>query len=124
MFQFGQTRFIDLEEARILLRSGLIPLRKDGAGLHPVNLLGHAIDNDTEMIKQHLGIDLNAQGNLATVLDSQFIAQKARIKHHNGHLFSFRNILAPWGSMSNIFTSLAMIASIPWSLLFSPQLKA
>ena len=63
-FHFGQTRFLDLNEASGLLGEVFSPVRDDNAGVRLVILIGHAVDNDTEMIKQHFGIDTNAKGNI------------------------------------------------------------
>ncbi|KAF2657712.1 hypothetical protein K491DRAFT_776939 [Lophiostoma macrostomum CBS 122681] len=79
-FAFGETRFVHMDEARNILQEAFIhPINEYGSGNRPVIFIGHAVDNDIEMMKQHFGIDLNDLGTIVATLDTQILAQEAHL---------------------------------------------
>jgi hypothetical protein len=79
-FAFGETRFVRREEVRDVLQNAfLYPIDEYGSGYRPVVFLGHAVTNDIEILKKHFGIDLNELGTIVSTLDTQILAQEAKL---------------------------------------------
>jgi hypothetical protein len=81
-FQFGQTSFVEPEEARELLRHAFINIDNRGHP-RPVIFIGHAIDNDIKVIKDRFGFDIEALGVVVAILDTQVLATESG--HVNGY---------------------------------------
>ncbi|KAL1799514.1 hypothetical protein ACET3X_003551 [Alternaria dauci] len=72
-FQFGRTTFVGINEAKTMLKN--IFTRRDELGnLRPVIFVGHAVDNDNEMIKSRFGLDLEELGTIVATVDTQVLA--------------------------------------------------
>lgn len=75
-FQFGKTTFSDIEEAKEILRDSFTRFDYRGQ-LLPVIFVGHAVDNDTKMIKARFGLDLEELGVIVATVDTQTLAVEA-----------------------------------------------
>ncbi|KAH8723030.1 hypothetical protein GQ44DRAFT_741368 [Phaeosphaeriaceae sp. PMI808] len=79
-FQFGVTKFVDIEDAKNILRFSF--LRQHGR-YHPkqraIILVGHAIENDTKMMKDRFGFDVNELGVVISTIDTQILAADCKI---------------------------------------------
>ncbi|KAF2250390.1 hypothetical protein BU26DRAFT_387166, partial [Trematosphaeria pertusa] len=91
-FEFGATKFVTMEEARRLLLDSFSHSRGDGS-LRPVIFIGHAVDNDVDSMKEHLGVDLNELGVIATALDTQAMATELGLVPES-RLLSLKDLLA------------------------------
>ena len=79
-FQFGTTSFADMEQAKKMLRNSFI--RYDVRGnLRPVILIGHAVDNDVQMIKERFDLDIDQLGVVVATVDTQELAIEANLCH-------------------------------------------
>lgn len=91
-FQFGQTTFVTMNEGRQMLlesfRWGHV-----GEPLRPIIFIGHAVDNDTEAMKERMRVDLAALGVIAVTLDTQVMAQELSIADVDRKI-SLKDILA------------------------------
>ncbi|KAH7381162.1 hypothetical protein DE146DRAFT_728783 [Phaeosphaeria sp. MPI-PUGE-AT-0046c] len=76
-FQFGQTTFAKQSEVKALLEYAFSQTDKRGQRL-PVIFVGHAVDNDIQVIKEHFGFDIDAQGVLVATIDTQEMAREVR----------------------------------------------
>jgi hypothetical protein len=72
-FQFGNTTFISVDEATAMLRHVFTPQDEYG-NLRPVIFMGHAVDNDYEIIKSRFGLDLEQLGTIVATIDTQVLA--------------------------------------------------
>jgi hypothetical protein len=80
--RFGVTRFATTKEARDFLTSCLswpIDASKPEGEKCPVVFLGHAVNNDLNILQQELGIDSTVLSNVVAVIDTQTIANEKRI---------------------------------------------
>lgn len=74
-FSFGKTTFVTSSEAKQALNDTLI--RRDESGkLEPMILIGHAVDNDIDVLREKFDFDLAASGNIVMVLDTQVMASE------------------------------------------------
>ncbi|KAH7069944.1 hypothetical protein BKA63DRAFT_420863 [Paraphoma chrysanthemicola] len=72
-FQFGKTTFVDIDEAKDMLRHSF--LRFDARGQpRPTIFVGHAVQNDVKMIKERFGLDIAALGAVVGTIDTQVLA--------------------------------------------------
>ncbi|CAO2647594.1 Nn.00g085160.m01.CDS01 [Neocucurbitaria sp. VM-36] len=95
-FHFGTSKFVTLNEAKQVLINTFVRPRQythDGE-LQPIILIGHAVENDFDHIKQVFGIDLRSYGTIVKVIDTQVMAQNAGIKGPNGPYISLKDLLA------------------------------
>lgn len=72
-FQFGWTTFVHVDEARAMLHD-IFTRRDEFGNLRPVIFVGHAIDNDYEIIKSRFGLDLQQLGTIVATIDTQVLA--------------------------------------------------
>lgn len=94
-FDFGATRFVTLEEGRQLLLHNFITYGEE-LNLRPIVLIGHAVENDIEAMKEHLEVDLASLGVILVALDTQFMAQELNIGVTNKKI-SLKNLLGHFG---------------------------
>jgi hypothetical protein len=72
-FQFGKTTFVDMAQARKLLQYAFS--RVDALGRpRPIVFVGHAVDNDIQVIKDRFGFDIDALGVVVATIDTQVLA--------------------------------------------------
>jgi hypothetical protein len=77
-FRFGTTSFADMEQAKTTLLDSFI--RYDARGnLRPVTLIGHAVDNDVQMIKERFHLDIEQLGVVVAMVDTQVLAVEANL---------------------------------------------
>jgi len=75
-FQFGSTTFVSMKEAQTLLRHAF--LRYDASGRpRPIIFVGHAVDNDIEIIKDRFDFDIQALGVVVATIDTQILAAES-----------------------------------------------
>jgi hypothetical protein len=75
------TTFVRMEEGRSLL-SQCFALDNAASGIvQPVVLVGHAVDNDIEVTKAQMGVDLNRNGGIIAILDTQVMAAELEISN-------------------------------------------
>tara|TARA_R110002003_G_scaffold62_16_gene5693 strand:+ start:43541 stop:44650 length:1110 start_codon:yes stop_codon:yes gene_type:complete len=72
-FQFGKTTFVDMEEAKNMLRHSFIRFDVRGRP-RPIIFVGHAVENDVKMIKQRFGLDIFSLGVVVATIDTQVLA--------------------------------------------------
>jgi hypothetical protein len=72
-FEFGSTTFVGVSEAKDMLRD-IFTRRDEYGNLRPVIFMGHAVDNDYEIIKARFGLDLEEVGTIVATLDTQVLA--------------------------------------------------
>lgn len=89
-FQFGKTAFVSKIEASMALKS-IFAQHDEEDNLVPIILLGHAVDNDIEVLRDSFGFDLNALGTLVMVLDTQVMATELGLL--GGKKLSLKNVL-------------------------------
>jgi hypothetical protein len=80
--RFGVTRFATTKEAKDFLASCLswpIDARKPDGEKCPVIFLGHAVNNDLDMLQKDIGINVTALSNVVAVIDTQTIANEKHI---------------------------------------------
>jgi len=99
-FQFGSTTFAGIAEARDMLQEVFTRRDSDG-GLRPVIFLGYAMENDSQIIKDRFGIDIEALGSVVTTLDTQMLAVEHNLttsgrKIRLAHLLGQFNISEPY----------------------------
>jgi hypothetical protein len=70
-FQFGSTTFASVDEAKDMLRR-MFTRRDQYGNLRPVIFMGHAVDNDYEMIKSRFGLEELA--TIVATIDTQVLA--------------------------------------------------
>ena len=79
-FEFGKTSFVDMEQAKEMLRCSF--LRFDNHGRpRPVIFIGHAVDNDAKIIKERFGLDIEALGVVVATIDTQVLAAGTGLAH-------------------------------------------
>ncbi|KAJ4378043.1 hypothetical protein N0V83_000873 [Neocucurbitaria cava] len=94
-FYFGRTKFVTIPEARqVILNTFVRPRHIDNGELQPIILVGHAVDNDYDHIKEAFGIDLESYGTIVKVIDTQVMAKNANIEGPNGPNIGLKNLLA------------------------------
>jgi hypothetical protein len=118
-FLFGSSEFVFKESVAKKLKYHFWP-----EGDRPVIFLGHAVENDIEVIKEHFGIDLNAHGNIVATLDTQVMAQEAGIGRP-GQLIKLRDLLKHFGIKGQwlhnggndiAYTMIAAFITASWTL--------
>ena len=62
-FSFGKTTFVTSSEAKQALNDYLAPRDQSGS-LKPIILIGHAVDNDIDVLREKFDFDLAASGNI------------------------------------------------------------
>jgi hypothetical protein len=72
-FQFGETSYVSVQEAKDMLLSAFVKTDHRGR-LRPVIFIGHAISNDYEVIKERFGLDIASLGVVVATLDTQVLA--------------------------------------------------
>jgi hypothetical protein len=72
-FEFGKTSFVDMEQAKEMLRCSFLRFDKHGKP-RPIIFVGHAVQNDVKMIKERFGFDIDALGVVVATLDTQVLA--------------------------------------------------
>ncbi|KAG9193761.1 hypothetical protein G6011_03796 [Alternaria panax] len=72
-FQFGSTTFVGIDEAGTMLQD-VFTRRDEFGNLRPVIFVGHAVDNDYEIIKSRFGLDLEELGTIVATIDTQVLA--------------------------------------------------
>lgn len=92
-FQFGPTSFVDATQAQQALRDCFLHGAPNGQ-LRPVVLIGHAIDNDIEVLREHFGFDLASLGVIVMTLDTQIMAKELGM--FGGRPMSLKNILGQY----------------------------
>ena len=92
-FSFGKTVFVDAAEANQALNTIFVQPDENNE-TRPVILLGHAVDNDVDVLRDHFGFDLAALGNLIMVLDTQIMA--AELGLYGGKKMSLKHILGQY----------------------------
>lgn len=94
-FQFGSTTFASISTAQEMLRSIFLRL-DEHTSPRPVIFIGHAVDNDYEVLKQRFGIDVLSLGTIVSTLDTQTIAIEQSLSPNNRQI-SLKNLLAHYG---------------------------
>ncbi|KAH9876538.1 hypothetical protein J1614_003669 [Plenodomus biglobosus] len=96
MFHFGKTRFVSMIEAQAIVQQTFMRMHQERGDkqLQPIILIGHAVDNEFELIERTLGVDLRSFGTIVKVIDTQEMARKAGIKGPNGPNIGLRDLLA------------------------------
>ena len=75
-FEFGETSFISSQEATAMLRKTFTHF--DGSGhLRPIIFVGHAVGNDTKMIKERFALDVEGLGMVVATIDTQVLAMES-----------------------------------------------
>jgi hypothetical protein len=92
-FQFGSTCFVNATEAKQALLDVFFQYDLH-MGIRPVVLVGHAIDNDIDILRQKFDFDLVALGVVVLVLDTQVMAKELGM--NSGNPMSLKNILAQY----------------------------
>ncbi|KAH9879562.1 hypothetical protein IAQ61_001380 [Plenodomus lingam] len=95
-FHFGTTRFVSMTEAQSIVENTFARPRQssDDAQLQPIILIGHAVDNEFEVLERTFGVDLRSFGTIIKVIDTQEMARNAGIKGPNGPNIGLRDLLA------------------------------
>jgi hypothetical protein len=94
-FQFGRTSFVNVVQARDLLRYAFA--RTDAAGNpRPIIFIGHAVSNDIETLATHFGFEIGALGNVVTTLDTQVMARELSLAEA-GRKMRLSNLLWTFG---------------------------
>lgn len=96
-FHFGTSKFVSVDEAKIVLQNTFLRDRQSftrGKPIQPIILIGHAVENEFEHIKRALGVDLRSYGSIIKVIDTQQMAQKANIKGPKGPVIGLGGLLA------------------------------
>jgi hypothetical protein len=90
-FQFGTTTFVSVQEAQMLLRQAF--LKYDASGQpRPIIFVGHAVENDIDIIKERFDFDIHALDVVVATIDTQVLA--AESGHVNGKWkISLRDLL-------------------------------
>ncbi|EAT80094.2 hypothetical protein HBI56_057800 [Parastagonospora nodorum] len=90
-FQFGTTTFVSVKEAQTLLRQAFLKYDANGQP-RPIVFVGHAVDNDIEIIKDRFDFDIHALNVVVATIDTQVLA--AESGHVNGKWkISLRDLL-------------------------------
>ena len=79
-FQFGKTMFVTMSEARRLLIDMFVQANSIGFA-RPVIFVGHAVENDIEMMKEQFNIDLDGLATVAATIDTQILPREVGIVH-------------------------------------------
>ncbi|KAI8931613.1 hypothetical protein NX059_011265 [Plenodomus lindquistii] len=95
-FHFGKTRFVSMTEARDIVENTFVRARQasEDKQLQPIILIGHAVDNEFELIERAFGVDLRSFGTIIRVIDTQEMAREAGIEGPNGPNIGLRDLLA------------------------------
>jgi hypothetical protein len=94
-FQFGRTSFVNVVQARDLLRYAFA--RTDAAGnSRPIIFIGHAVSNDIEKLATHFNFDIGALGNVVATLDTQVMAAELGLAEA-GRKMRFSDLLSTFG---------------------------
>ncbi|KAF1972645.1 hypothetical protein BU23DRAFT_397790, partial [Bimuria novae-zelandiae CBS 107.79] len=99
-FQFGSTGFVTEQEARGVLNALLC---QEGVGyLRPMILIGHAVENDIQVFRDHLHIDL-AEYPILMTLDTQVMAKELGIEVPPGRKIGLRDLLDSYGVKNKLY---------------------
>ncbi|KAF2849588.1 hypothetical protein T440DRAFT_130838 [Plenodomus tracheiphilus IPT5] len=95
-FHFGKTRFVSMKEAREVVENTFVRSRQssEDAQLQPIILIGHAVDNEFDLIERAFSVDLRSFGTIIKVIDTQEMAREAGIEGPNGPNIGLRDLLA------------------------------
>lgn len=106
-FQFGHTQFVDKNQVAPFVHDMFSYTKHDSPLAQcknpvclikrPVIFLGHAVDNDIDVLKEHFDIDLGALSSIVTTIDSQVMAEEACIRSTKGRLISLKDLIARFG---------------------------
>jgi hypothetical protein len=77
-FQFGRTSFVNIEQAKQMLRCSFLHFDKRGR-LRPVIFVGHALNNDVKLLRERFGFDVEAIGVVVATIDTQLLDLETRI---------------------------------------------
>jgi hypothetical protein len=95
-FQFGRTSFVDKAQAHDLLKYAF--QRKDESGRPcPIVFIGHAVDNDIQVLKQQFGFDVEALGVGVATLDTQVMVMELAIADTPGRKMRLSALLGMYG---------------------------
>ncbi|KAK3214941.1 hypothetical protein GRF29_19g1751719 [Pseudopithomyces chartarum] len=98
-FSFGKTTFVTSSEAKQALNDSLVPRDLSG-NLKPMVLIGHAVDNDIDVLREKFDFDLAALGNIVMILDTQVMASELGMngqrKMRLGHILQQFHITEPY----------------------------
>lgn len=83
--RFGQTRFVNVDEARDALEQifnwPLDPSQPE-LGLCPVIFIGHAVSNDVLILRRTLAVETRAFDAIVMTIDTQILAQEVGLAPH------------------------------------------
>ncbi|ORY10116.1 hypothetical protein BCR34DRAFT_602335 [Clohesyomyces aquaticus] len=91
-FQYGTTKFVSQLDATHLLFDAFTHRRPDGTN-RPVVFVGHAVENDLKVLKQHFSLDLEQLDVVVATLDTQVLAREAGIPS-SGPVIGLMQLLA------------------------------
>jgi hypothetical protein len=95
-FQFGRTSFVDKEQAHDLLKYAF--QRHDESGRPcPIVFVGHAVDNDIQVLKEQFGFDIEALGVVVATIDTQVMAMELGIANTPGRKMRLSALLGKYG---------------------------
>ncbi|KAF2279713.1 uncharacterized protein EI97DRAFT_482416 [Westerdykella ornata] len=92
--RFGQTRFLTLSQIQDALTSAFnwdIDPEDPGVGRCPIVLIGHALQNDTNMLGS-IGIDASILDMVVKTVDTQVLAGEVGLPSYRGHWIGLRNL--------------------------------
>jgi hypothetical protein len=95
-FQFGSTTFASISSVRRMLRSIFLRHDHNGGSPRPVIFLGHAVENDYQVLKQRFGLDLLNLGTIVATLDTQLLAIDHGLVPHRRKI-ALKHLLAGFG---------------------------
>jgi hypothetical protein len=77
-FEFGKTSFVTIQEARTMLKHSFERSDKNNKP-RPVIFVGHAVDNDIEIIKERFGFEIEALGVVVATIYTQVLSREIGI---------------------------------------------
>lgn len=89
-FEFGKTAFVNTIEAKMALQD-IFAQSDEEKHIRPVILLGHAVDNDIDILREKFDFDLAAFGTVMMVLDTQVMATELGLM--GGKKMSLKHVL-------------------------------
>ncbi|KAF2679757.1 hypothetical protein K458DRAFT_460608 [Lentithecium fluviatile CBS 122367] len=93
-FHFGISKFVTVQEARLVLVNTFCRLRADRKGqMQPIILLAHDAEGKFTHIKEKLNIDILALNTVVKVIDTQKLAQQAGIMGPVGPTISLAHLV-------------------------------
>jgi hypothetical protein len=94
-FQFGRTSFVDVVQARELLKYAFYHMNEKRK-LCPIVLVGHAVDNDVQILKDAFDFDVEDLGVVVATLDTQVMARELGLAEP-GRKIRLSGLLAKYG---------------------------